>query len=202
MIAHIFRFFNINLQPHQALPAASYFLSLVLHSYYGPMLMKTAITELPPQWLSFETVWCCLASLAIGIMWKGGFRKAAIRNFAVLAIIESCAGFCLSIWLVFVAWNVWVYAVFALFYVSVVSLTVGRCVMVFKTKLWNEKSREAHDNTQSGIGDIALLSGGIAAIVACPSLNVALILFGISCIVDDIGWIITWFRLKDQLEEK
>ena len=140
-----------------------------------------------------------MASLIVGILWKGKFREKAIKNFAFLAIAESAAGFSLAMWLVFVSWNVWVYAVFALLYVSIISLTIGRCVMVFKTKLWNDKSRELHDNTQSVIGDIALLIGGLMAIVCCPSLNAALSLFGIACIVDDIGWIATYLKLKDVL---
>lgn len=118
--------------------------------------MKTSISELPAQWLSFETVWCCVASLVVGIMWKGKFRAAAVKWFAVLAIAESACGFSLGMWLAFVQWNVWVYAIFSLLYVSIISLTISRCIMVFKTKLWNEKSRELHDNTQSVIGDIAL----------------------------------------------
>ena len=100
---HIFKFLNINLQPHQHLPAVSYFLSLLLHSYYGPMLMKTVITELPPQWLSFETVWCCISSLLIGICWKGKFREIAVKWFAVLASVESICGLVLGMWLAFVA---------------------------------------------------------------------------------------------------
>ena len=195
----LLRLLNINLQPHQALPAASYFCSLLMHAYFGPILMKTAVTELPAQWLSFETVWCCAASLVIGVMWKGSFRSFAINWFAKLAIVESLCGFCLGIWLAFVSWNVWVYAIFSLFYISIVSMTIGRCIMVFRTKLWNEKSRELHDNTQSVIGDLALCIGGVAAIVACPSIKVALTLFAICCIVDDIGWILTYLILKSKL---
>lgn len=198
------KFFNINLQPHQAIPATSYFFTMLLHAYFAPMLMKTAISQLPPQWLSFETVWCCIASLFVGVMWKGKFRLAAVRNFAILATAESICGICLGLWLAFVQWNVWVYAIFSLLYVSIISLTISRCIMVFKSKLWNEKSRELHDNTQSVIGDIALCLGGIIAIVACPSLKLALVLFGICCVVDDIGWILTYLKLKDILlkEEK
>lgn len=196
------KLFNINLQPHQAIPATSYFFTMLMHAYFAPMLVKTSISELPPQWLSFETVWCCLASLFVGIMWKGKFRLAAVKNFAVLATAESACAFCLGLWLAFVQWNVWVYAIFSLLYVSIISLTISRCIMVFKSKLWNEKSRELHDNTQSVIGDIALCIGGIASIVACPSLKLALVLFGLCCVVDDIGWIITYIKLKKTLIEE
>ena len=195
------KFFNINLQPHQAIPATSYFFTMLMHAYFAPILVKTSISELPPQWLSFETVWCCLASLSVGIMWKGKFRSTVIKNFAILAIAESTCAFCLGLWLAFIRWNVWVYAIFSLLYVSIISLTISRCIMVFKSKLWNEKSRELHDNTQSVIGDIALCLGGIASIVICPPLKLALVLFGICCVVDDIGWIITYVKLKKNLIE-
>lgn len=177
------------------------FFSVLLNAYFCPVLFKTAVSALPSQWLAFEGVWCCTISLLIGMVWKGNFRKAVLRNFVWFAIIESAASFCLGMWLAFVSWNVWVYAIFSLLYVSLVSLTISRCIMVFKTKVWNEKSRELHDNTASVVRDLALILGGILAIIFCPPLKLALILWGIACVVDDIGWIFTWFKLKDKLKE-
>lgn len=173
----------------------------MLNAYSGPILCKTAVTELPAQWLSFETVWCCICSLLIGMFWKGKFRKAALDNFIAFAIIESIAGICLAAWLVVIGWNVWIYAVFSLLYVSIVSMTINRCIMVFKTKIWNEKSRELHDNTASIIRDLALVLGGICAMLFCPSLKLSLVLWGIACLVDDIGWMYTWLKLKETLKE-
>lgn len=165
------------------------------------MLCKTAVSALPAQWLSFETVWCCASSLLVGMAWKGKFRKAVLKNFVWLAIAESIIGVILAAWLVLVAWNVWIYAVFSLLYVSLISLTIGRCIMVYKTKIWNEKSRELHDNTAAIVRDIALIIGGTMSMLFCPSLKLSLILWGIACFVDDIGWILTWFKLKDKLKE-
>lgn len=199
MMSKIFKFFNIQLQPYQGLLALSMFFSIMLQAYFGPMLCKTVISVLPAQWLSFETVWCCISSLLIGMMWKGGFRRIVLKNFVWLAIIESVIAICLAMWLAFVAWNVWIYAIFSLLYVSLVSLTISRCIMTFKTKIWNEESRELYDNTASIVRDLALILGGLMAILFCPSLKLALVLWGIACIVDDIGWILTWFKLKDKL---
>lgn len=135
------------------------------------------------------------------MVWKGNFRKAVLKNFVLFAIVESVTAFCLAMWLAFVAWNVWIYAIFSLLYVSLVSLTISRCIMVFKTKLWNEKTRELHDNTASVVRDLALIIGGLMAMIFCPSLKLALVLWGIACVVDDIGWIITWLKLKDILKD-
>ena len=200
-MAKVFKFFNIQLQPYQGPLALSMFFSVLLNAYFCPVLFKTTVSALPSQWLAFEGVWCCTVSLLIGMVWKGNFRKAVLRNFVWFAIIESAASFCLGMWLAFVSWNVWVYAIFSLLYVSLVSLTISRCIMVFKTKVWNEKSRELHDNTASVVRDLALILGGILAIIFCPPLKLALILWGIACVVDDIGWIFTWFKLKDKLKE-
>ena len=178
------------------------FLSVSLNAYFAPVLCKTAVSALPSQWLAFEGVWCCSVSLLIGMAWKGSFRKNVLKNFVWFAMTESVASFCLAIWLAFVSWNVWIYAVFSLLYVSLVSLTVSRCIMVFKTKIWNEKSRELYDNTASIIRDLALIAGGLMAMLLCPSLKLALVLWGLACIVDDIGWILTWFKLKDRLKEE
>ena len=177
------------------------FISIILNAYSGPILCKTAVTELPAQWLSLETVWCCVCSLLIGMFWKGKFRKAALDNFVAFAVVESVAGICLVAWLVIYGWNVWVYAVFSLLYVSVVSMTINRCIMVFKTKIWNEKSRELYDNTASVVRDLALVIGGTCAMLFCPDLKTSLILWGVACLADDIGWIMTWLKLKDVLEE-
>ena len=201
MITYIFKLLNIRLQPYQGPLALSMFISIILNAYSGPMLCKTAVTELPAQWLSFETVWCCVCSLLIGMFWKGKFRKAALDNFVAFAVVESVAGICLVAWLVIYGWNVWVYAVFSLLYISVVSMTINRCIMVFKTKIWNEKSRELYDNTASVVRDLALVIGGTCAMLFCPDLKTSLILWGVACLADDIGWIMTWLKLKDMLEE-
>ena len=201
MIAYIFKLLNIRLQPYQGPLALSMFISIILNAYSGPMLCKPAVTELPAQWLSLETVWCCVCSLLIGMFWKGKFRKAALDNFVAFAVVESVAGICLVAWLVIYGWNVWVYAVFSLLYISVVSMTINRCIMVFKTKIWNEKSRELYDNTASVVRDLALVIGGTCAMLFCPDLKTSLILWGVACLADDIGWIMTWLKLKDVLEE-
>ena len=201
MVAKVFKFFNINLQKHQGLLALTMFISVLLNAYFCPVLCKVSVSALPSQWLAFEGVWCCTVSLLIGMVWKGNFRKAVLKNFVLFAVVESVTAFCLAMWLAFVAWNVWIYAIFSLLYVSLVSLTISRCIMVFKTKLWNEKTRELHDNTASVVRDLALIIGGLMAMVFCPSLKLALVLWGIACVVDDIGWIITWLKLKDILKD-
>lgn len=201
MMSKIFKFFNIDLQPHQGLLALTTFICLVMHSYNAPIICKTAISQLPPQWLSFETVWCCIASLIAGMLWKGSFRKKVIKWFALFASVESLAGFLLGMWLAFVGWNVWVYSIFSLTYISVVSFFITKCAMAFKSKLWNEKSREKFDNTDTIIRNLGLLIGGILAILACPSLKVALVIYGIGCVIDDIGWIVLYLKLRDKLKE-
>ncbi len=201
MVERLFNFFNIKLQPYQGLLALSMFWSVLLNAYFCPVLCKTSVSALPSQWLAFEGVWCCTVSLLIGMVWKGNFRKAVIKNFVWFAVVESAVSFCLAMWLAFVAWNVWIYAIFSLLYVSLVSLTISRCIMVFKTKIWNEKSRELHDNTASIVRDLALIIGGLMAMLFCPCLKLALVLWGIACIIDDIGWIITYLKLKDLLKE-
>ena len=83
MIQKIFNFFNIQLQPYQGPLALSMFISVLLHAYFSPVICKTAITELPSQWLAFEGVWCCTASLLIGMAWKESFRTLALKSFIV-----------------------------------------------------------------------------------------------------------------------
>lgn len=199
-MAKLFSFFNIKLQQNQWPIALSCFLSLIVNSYIGPILCKTAISQLPAQWLSFETIWCCLTGLAISMLWKGKLREKALKWFVVLASIESLAGLCLGLWLAFVGWNVWVYSIFSLLYISIVSITISKCIMAFKSRLWNEQARELYDNTDNIIRNIGLMIGGVLAIIMCPSLKLALTLFAFACVLDDIGWICTYIKCHDKLK--
>ena len=67
--------------------------------------------------------------------------------------------------------------------------------------VWNGKEREMYDNTASIFRNgIALVGFGIA-IFAMPSLNAAILLWGIGCIFDDIGWIIVYRKTRRSIIE-
>lgn len=200
-MSKILKFFNIVPQKNQSWILWSCFLSCMLNAYVGPMFCKTIISELPPQWISFQGCFVCIASILVGMAWKGKFREKAIKWFMWLALAESFAGFGTGMFLYFHGWNVWIYAVFSLLYVSIVSLTIGKCVMAFKTKLWNEKSRELYDNSHSIVSDLALVIGSVAGMIVVPSLNVALVTWASCCILDDIGWIIVYMINRKEINE-
>ena len=46
------------------------------------------------------------------------------------------------------------------------------------------------------IRNIGLLIGGMLAIVACPSFELALMLFAALCVIDDIGWIYVYVKCR------
>lgn len=73
--------------------------------------------------------------------------------------------------------------------------------MAFKTVLWKDRERELYDNNISIVSGIVCIIGFAAALIIMPPLEVALFLWGVCCITDDLGWIITYVRNKRQLQK-
>lgn len=178
---------NIRVQRNQGLLLACSTVTGFLFCYVSAPLQKEVVSKLPAEFLSFQSLWWCFSALLVGVMWKGRLRMAAIRNFAVLAIAESLAAFALAMYLVFIRYNVWVYAVCSLLYFSIVSIFVGKCVMCFESLLW------------SGVRGIVNCLGFGVALLAMPPLKTALFIWGVTCIVDDIGWVVVYRRTREDI---
>ena len=63
-----------------------------------------------------------------------------------------------------------------------------------------EKEREIYDNNQSVIAGLVCIIGFTLALVFMPPLKVAILLWGLCCIIDDIGWIIVYNKNKNALK--
>ena len=202
IIKKILSFFNLQLDSNQRWIFGSLFVSGLIGTYIAPILQKTIITALPPEWIAFQALFSALTSLVIGMIWKGKFREKVTQNFILFCVSECFAGFLCGMWLCFVSFNVWVFAIVTLIYTNLITILVSKCIMAFKTKLWNERARENYDNNLSIIASITCIIGFGVALAFMPSIKVAMFLWGISCIFDDIGWIIVYIRNKKQLKEK
>ena len=193
---------NIHPDNNQKWLLLSTFFSGLLVTYAAPTITKTIITALPAEWIAFEALFGSLSGLLIGIIWKGNVRDTAIKRFMWLAISESAIGFILAMFLCFIHYNVWVFAIVSLLYTSFISIFVGKCVMAFKPKLWNDKSREIYDNNYSIVSGIVCITGYSLALIVMPSLKVSLFLWGLCCILDDIGWIYVYNKNREIIVNK
>lgn len=196
MIENILKFLNLKIDNNQKYILLSLFISGLLITYISPMFTKIVITALPPEWIAFESLFASISVFIIGVIWQGKIRENAIKYFVAFCIFETIAGFILALYLLFVEFNVWVYAIFSLFYTSFVSIFVGKCIMAFKPKLWNEEKREIYDNNASIIASITCIVGYLSALLFMPSLELSLVLWAIACIIDDIGWVIVYIKNK------
>ncbi len=201
IIGKILKILNVKPDENQRWLLLSAFFSGLLITYVSPAITKEIISELPAEWIAFQSLFGSLSGLLIGVIWKGGLRKTAINYFMVLAIAESLIGFLLSMFLCFIHYNVWVFAVVSLLYSSFISIFVGKCIMVFKSKMWNERAREIYDNNNSIVLGIVCVIGYLTALIAMPSLKVALFIWGICCIIDDIGWIYVYYKNRQKIKE-
>ena len=195
----ILKLLNLKIDNNQKYILLSLFISGLLITYVSPMFTKVIITALPAEWIAFESLFASISTLLIGILWKGKTRETAMKHFIIFCLIETIASFTLALYLLLVEFNVWVYAIFSLFYISFITVFVGKCIMAFKTKLWNEEKREIYDNNTSIISGITCISGFLLALLFMPSLKLSLILWAIACIVDDIGWMIVYIKNKEIL---
>lgn len=196
------RLFNIQIQENQGCLLFSSAISGLIFTYSNPPICKEIVSQLPPEFLSFQGAWCCLSMLIMGAIWKTKTREVAMRHFTILACIESFGFFLISLYLVFVSYNVWVFALLSLFYSSIISTFIGKCIMMFESKMWNGKSREMFDNTSSIFRNGVAMLGFVIAILAMPSLKTAILLWGVGCVFDDIGWIIVYTRNRKTIMEE
>lgn len=201
MIKKILSLLNIHADKNQKLLLISLAVSGLLATYAHPTLLKAIISELPAQWLAFESLVSSVSALFIGMLWRGSIRSTAIKYFTVLAVSESLLGFILGLYLCFVEFNVWVFAIASLAYTTVITSFVGKCIMAFKAKLWVEKEREVYDNNYTIVAGIVCVVGYLFALVALPSLKLSLFLWAICCIIDDIGWVVVYTKNKKSLKE-
>ena len=188
------RMLNLKIQKNQGLLLACSTVTGFLFCYISAAIQKEIVSSLPAEFLSIQSLWWCFSALIIGIVWKGTTRAFAIKYFTTLALAESILAFVLGMYLVFVKYNVWVFAIGSLLYSSMVSIFVGKCIMCFESKLWQNREREDFDNTNSIMRGIVNCCGFAIAILAMPPLKLAIFIWGISCIADDIGWIIIYNR--------
>lgn len=201
MVKKILDFFNIHPDENQKWLLLSTFFSGLLVTYAAPAITKAIITALPAEWIAFESLFGSLSGLLIGIIWKDNVRDKAMKYFMWLAISESVIGFILAMFLCFIHYNVWVFAIVSLLYTSFISIFVGKCIMAFKPKLWNDKAREVYDNNYSIVSGIVCVTGYGLALIAMPSLQVSLFLWGLCCILDDIGWIYVYYKNSEKIKE-
>lgn len=196
MLNKILNILNIHPDKNQRWLLMSLIISGLLITYAHPTLLKAIISGLPAQWIAFQSLAASITGLLIGMIWKGRIREKAIRYFFYLALTESICGFILGLYLCFVEFNVWVFAVASLIYSTIISSFVGKCIMAFKAKLWVEKDREIYDNNADIVSGIVCVVGYLLALVALPSLKVSLFLWAICCIIDDVGWLIVYHKNK------
>ena len=173
----------------------------LLSTYIFPVIIKDIYSKLPSSWIAFESLVGSVSGLLISVAWKNSIRHGAIKRFMGLVIAETICGVVLCAYLLFIDYNIWVLAVSQLVYTTFVTSFVGKCIMVFKSKLWNNESREHYDNNASIIAGLTCILGYSLAMFFEPSIKFALALWGIAYLVDDIGWAIVFWKNREQLTD-
>lgn len=117
---------NVHPDKNQRWLLASVCLSGLLITYSYPMLLKTIISQLPAEWLAFESLAMSVAALVIGAIWRGWIRRQVIKYFLYFALIESICACLLGLYLCFVHFNVWLFAIVSLIYSTLITTFVTK----------------------------------------------------------------------------
>jgi MFS family permease len=197
----ILNILNLKLDRNQVYIFLSMFVCGLLSTYIFPVIIKDIYSKLPSSWIAFESLVGSISGLLISVAWKNIIREGAIKRFMGLVIAETICGVILCAYLLFIDYNIWVLAVSQLVYTTFVTSFVGKCIMVFKSKLWNNESREHYDNNASIIAGLTCILGYSLAMFFEPSIKFALALWGIAYLVDDIGWAIVFWKNREQLTD-
>lgn len=195
----ILNILNLKLDRNQVYIFLSMFICGLLSTYVFPVIIKDIYSQLPSSWIAFESLVGSVSGLLISVAWKNSIRQGAIKRFMGFVITETICGVVLCAYLLFIDYNIWVLAVSQLIYTTFVTSFVGKCIMVFKSKLWNNESREHYDNNASIIAGLTCILGYSLALFFEPSIKFALSLWGIAYLVDDIGWAIVFWKNREQL---
>ena len=202
MINFFKKLLNIHPDKNQKWILSSEAVSTLLYTYSQPVLIKTIYSELPSEWIAAQSLVISIFGLIIGMMWQGKIREKAINLFLLIAILESTCGFCFALYLCCFGFNSWIFGIGSLIYTSFIAIFVGKCVMYFKSRLWVEKEREKYDNNQAVVIEICCIVGFVIALIAMPPLSISVLLWGVCCILDDIGWIMIYIKNKQILKIK
>lgn len=199
MIKYILNKLNIRLDENQKWIALSYFVFGTIYAYTSPTFIKEYGMHLPAQFFAVEAIVCSLSSLLVGMVWQGKTRILSVKWFAHLALAESIIAFTIGMYLAFVQYNIWLLAVSCVVYSNLISVFVGKCIMTFRTKIWNEEAREIYDNNNSIIGSMTCLIGYGASLLVLPSVRLSVILWGITCLFDNIAWCCLYWKKRESL---
>ena len=191
---------NIHPDKNQRWILLSTLISGLMITYINPRIVKTIVSELPAEWLAIQSLVGALTGFSIGILWQKAVRQKAVNNFMFLAAAESLCGCILGLYLTFISWDVWVFAISSLIYSSMIGKFISKCKMTFKSKLWTEGEREIYDNNNDIVGSIVCILGFLIALILMPSLKTSLIIWSLYCIFDDLGWIIVFYKNKQALK--
>lgn len=196
----ILNILNVHPDSNQIWILTSLFLSGLLITYIHPAIVKEIYSSLPAEWIAFESLASSIAGLVVGILWQKTIRRGVIKYFLIFAISESVLGCLLGLFLTFVYYDVWIFAIASLVYSAFITTFVSKCIMAFKAKLWIERERETYDNNQSIIAGIVCIIGFSMALLFMPSLKLAIFIWALCCIIDDIGWCIVYIKNKNELK--
>ena len=83
LFKRILDFFNIHPDKNQRWTLSTVFVVGLLYTYVQPAITKAWVSELPAEWIAFQSLAYSICGLLIGMIWKGWVRRKAIQWFSI-----------------------------------------------------------------------------------------------------------------------
>ena len=95
MLKKVLSYINVRPDKNQSWLLVSLVISGLLITYAHPTLVKEIISNLPAQWIAFESLSTSIVGLLIGVIWQSGVSasQGAGADARVSAKAASRAGF-------------------------------------------------------------------------------------------------------------
>lgn len=178
------------------------FITILLGSLCGPTMMRALTTGISESDLATRSFVGIICGLLLNQFWVKSLRNKLLKHYMGFCWLETFLTTGLVIYLIIFGWNPIVYLWGSIIYGSFVSRVVGKLTSAYSNQLWKGRAREDRGNDKAYLSMIiSLVGSGIVMMGLVPTVDQALILWGLSSFVDDLGWMIVYSRNKNFLDE-
>ena len=123
----------------------------------------------------------------------------ALKAFTFFCAAESICGCMLGLYLAFVEYNPIVFAWASCTYSNLITTFVCKVIDRSKNTLWIEGDRDNYNRNSELVSGLVSLAALVVAVFVAPTPQQAMALWGFSCLIDNIGWIIIIRRHKSRI---
>lgn len=177
-------------------------ITLLLGVLSGPTMTKALTAGVTESDLATRGFVGIICGFLLNQFWVKNLRDKMLNYYLPFCWTETFLTTGLVAFLIVNGWNPIVYLWGTILYGSFISKVVGKLTLAYSNQLWKGRKREDRTNDITYIKMvIGMLGSGIVMVGIVPTVNQALVLWGVSALLDDTGWMIVYSRNRTFLDK-